>query len=338
MKKIRLISPAIYDNSYSMQKYLTNLVKSLDINEEELNIYAHKFELIKKVGLYSRFHKYFLSNFLYKFSPYIDINHTIDQSYAHLLSRRVGVNIITVHDLTPRVLKCKNLIYNYITDSIKKYDKIIAVSNSTKIDIINIFKINPDKISVIYNPIDSNICFVNKKESSINKIILIGDAFYKNIPRSLIALQKFKSISKKDVQVDWIVSNLNNYNLIKSSCDKLIYSLNIKIWFQPDNDLLSNIYKRCDTLLFPSLYEGFGWPIIDAFGYGLNVITSNYGAMKEVSFNQALYCNPYNVDSIVDSLIFSNSVKRSDTNSNLTKIKYDTGIFKSNMKEFYRFL
>jgi len=138
----------------------------------------------------------------------------------------------------------------------------------------------------------------NAFESSKPYIFTVGNR--KAHKNELLALKAF---AKSE-----LVNSHNYYfsGVSSPELDRIIKDLNIKdkIFFSGrlSDQQLAEFYRGADALLFPSLYEGFGLPVIEAMSCGLPVITSNSTSLKEIAGDAALLVNPNNIDEIVNAL------------------------------------
>lgn len=220
--------------------------------------------------------------------------------------RYKGKFIVTIHDLTllfyPEVAKRTNFIkqaaFRYVfKKACKNSSQIIAVSKNTKNDIIKTFHIAPEKISVIYEAADDKE--INKKGIRKNKekIILYVGQFrrHKNIKGLLEAF----AILKKEIPAKLVLLGKIPEDFRIDS--KAILRDTIMPGFVSDEDL-AKWYKRADVFVFPSLYEGFGLPGLEAMQAGLPVVSSNKSSLPEVYGNAALYFDPLNPKEIADKI------------------------------------
>lgn len=177
--------------------------------------------------------------------------------------------------------------------------KITVISEFSKQELISILPWAKDKMVVIYNPL--NPLALNPEprekiiEATINdvpRVLIVGTKPNKNLERTLEAL-----LDKK-VEVT-IIGKLTK--------DQLSLAESLKYTIRNKTDLsykeVVNEYIRTDLVCFASLYEGFGMPIIEAQSIGKPVITSNYGAMKEISGNAALLVNPESTIEIGEAVL-----------------------------------
>ncbi|WP_115461230.1 glycosyltransferase family 4 protein [Winogradskyella aurantiaca] len=218
-------------------------------------------------------------------------------------------SVLTVHDvnsaLKGNALKRMLKRYFWFKWPAMKVSVITVISEFTKIELSKLIPNQAHKIRVIPNPVNKMITpNLNKNfNESKPKILLLGTKQNKNLERSLNAI---KGMSVELIIIGKLTENqgklLEEYNLNYENFSSLSFS-----------DVI-NCYKRSDLLCFPSLYEGFGMPIIEAQGIGRPVITSNFGAMKEVAGNSACLVDPLNIDQIRNAVnkIIKDSVYRED--------------------------
>jgi glycosyltransferase involved in cell wall biosynthesis len=196
--------------------------------------------------------------------------------------------------------------------SCKISDKTISISKSTKKDLIEILKINPNKIQTVYLAVEDDFKIIRspKKIEKIKKKYKLNQPFIfycgsisprKNILRMLEAFNEIKDKIPHNFYLtgnaEWKMSIVSKY--IKEND---LYKRVIKIGFVDEDDL-PKIYNLADLLLFPSLYEGFGLPILEAQACGCPVLTSNVTSCPEVAGDGAHIVDPYSVDEIRDGIL-----------------------------------
>jgi glycosyltransferase involved in cell wall biosynthesis len=219
-----------------------------------------------------------------------------------------GKLVLTIHDLTPLlfpdIFSRKARIYMKTMIWLSKFraDKIITVSQNTKDDLVEMFNYNPNKIKVIYNGVDSSYKLIDNKKliSEINNKYNTGENFllyvgnikpHKNIPVLLKALSnidkqnKLVIVGKRDKAYDEIFDIIDQNNLK----DRIIFT-----GFVPDEDLIL-LYNAAALFVYPSLYEGFGLPPLEAMACGTPVITSNVSSLPEVVGDAAITVDPHNI-------------------------------------------
>lgn len=226
--------------------------------------------------------------------------------------------IVTIFDLSyihyPNLFN-KNDLYqlvNWSKYSIQKAKHILAISNSTKDDIIKHYKINPSKISVTYMGYDQKT-FKPQSESRIDKaktkykikgdyIVFVGTLQPRKNIENLIDVfnQIHKSvdnlslviIGKKGWLYNSIFQKVNDLNLTS----KVIFTD-----FIPQEDL-PPIISGSKLYVLPSLYEGFGIPVIEAQACGVPVVVSNTSSLPEVVGDSGLLVDPLSIESIAGGI------------------------------------
>ena len=159
--------------------------------------------------------------------------------------------------------------------------KITVISEFTKQQLTAIIPSFTHKITVVYNPVHPKIQPHIKDFNMTPTILLLGTKSNKNLERSL---QAIKDIPCKVV----IVGELSAAQTRLLASLKISYTHKQNIPF----DAIVTCYKQADIVCFPSLYEGFGMPIIEAQATGRVVLSSNIGAMKEIAGNRGTPCRP----------------------------------------------
>ncbi len=231
---------------------------------------------------------------------------------AHTLPiiRKPGLNsVVTVHDLgseyLPKMHQLKQRLYLSFMQrmQLRGATKLIAVSKATKEDLVKKIGIEPKKIQVIYEGYDKNL-FKYYNLQPKNYFLFVGTVQpRKNLERIITAFSCQSSVVRLVIAggKGWLSDEI--YKLSK----KLGIEDRVKfLGFVPDKKLAA-LYSGAIALVFPSLFEGFGLPILEAQACGCPVITSNVSSMPEVAGKGAIYVNPYDVDDIVKGMQESKS-------------------------------
>ncbi|MBU8944447.1 glycosyltransferase family 4 protein [Klebsiella quasipneumoniae] len=219
--------------------------------------------------------------------------------------------VISVHDLNHVDIEhnssfLKRLYYNLILKRACRHSlKIFTVSEFSKKRICEWANVSPSKIKVVGNGVSAEF---NKDVVPFpgSYIIVVGNRKkHKNELRAIEAFSR-ASLSESIKLVftgecsDELKEKINSLNL----GDKVIFVGKVS------NDELASLYKGALMLLFPSLYEGFGLPVIEAMACGTPVITSNVTSLPEISGNAALLVDPYSIDAITKAIeLISNDVE-----------------------------
>jgi glycosyltransferase involved in cell wall biosynthesis len=224
----------------------------------------------------------------------------------------------------------ERLIYNLLVPKLlKRKDKIIADSYCTKNDLVNCLKISEDKIDVIHLGVDEKYRVLNQNETlSIMRqygiehpfILYVGTLNYrKNLP---LLLRSFYRIMKKLPGYKLLCIGKMGWN--SQPIIDLIRQLNlindVKIMGYLPDAHLPYFYNASDLFVFPSLYEGFGLPPLEAMACGTPVITSNTSSLPEVVGDAAIMVDP------CDDVELSNSIQQCLTNDELTASLVEKGI------------
>jgi len=201
--------------------------------------------------------------------------------------------VATIHDCTfkvyPEYLQKETLenLNRYLPEILYKAEKIISVSKATKQDLIKFFNLREEKIKVIYhgfNPLPLN-------EKKINEKYLLFVSTLE--PRKNLEgiLDAFEIIKEKCLPFDlyligkigWKCENI----LKRIEKNKFKNSIHLLSYMKLED--LGSYYKNAFCLLFPSHYEGFGFPILEAFYFGIPVITTNKSSIPEIGQDGCLY-------------------------------------------------
>lgn len=235
---------------------------------------------------------------------------------AHTLPliRKPGLKtVVTVHDLgseyLPSMHQLKQRIYLSFMQrkQLKGTTKIIAVSNATKMDLVKRVEISPKKIEVVYEGFDKKL-FKPVNHAKRGKVDTLADNYFLFVG----TVQPRKNLERV-IRAFGVLCN--NLNLViagsKGWLSEEIYGLPKKLGIEKrvkflgyvsDKDLQA-LYSGAIALVFPSLFEGFGLPILEAQACGCPVITSNISSMPEVAGKGAILVDPYNVDEIANAMI-----------------------------------
>ncbi len=186
-------------------------------------------------------------------------------------------------------------------------NRIIAVSESTKKDIINRLKIKKQKITVVYEGVESNFKTLNKDKAKIlvrKYNIQMPFLFYSGSisPRkNLLNILKAFNLIKNKIPHNLYITGLKTWSS-GSIFDYIKKNLNTRVkilGYVSENELIA-LYNLADLYLYPSLYEGFGLPILEAQACGCPVLTSNVTSCPEIAGKGAIFVCPHNITQIAN--------------------------------------
>lgn len=215
--------------------------------------------------------------------------------------------IITVHDLIPlRFPQRKSLLTLYFKFSFPKLlaqaEHILCNSQATADDLINYFGVPAAKMTPILLAYDKNHFYPDANpDYSTPYFLYIGRPDpHKNLSRLITA---FANLHNKLYQL-WIAGKPDSrYTpILKQQITELGITEQVKFLDYVSYDALPKIINNALALVFPSLWEGFGLPVLEAMGCGTPVITSNLSSLSEVAGDAALLINPYQTEEITDAM------------------------------------
>jgi alpha-1,3-rhamnosyl/mannosyltransferase len=273
---------------------------------------------LKPLAIKMRWLENFWDHFSYPKLENLTGDFDIYHCFHHLMPPTKGKpRLMTVHDLRRYILPqlYKESKLGFFESAVRKADHFLAVSASTKKDLCSVFGINEQKVDII--PLAAGIEPVEYNQSQKNRIIseLSGkggqkaEEYFvvisspdsrKNIPRtveSFQAAQKFLPEGLKLVVIGQLAKRENELveKLKNGSYRNVVYAGTV--------DDLRPWLSCAKAMIFASLYEGFGIPILEAFACGTAVITSNCSSMPEVAGDAALYVDPASTESIAQAMI-----------------------------------
>jgi glycosyltransferase involved in cell wall biosynthesis len=231
-------------------------------------------------------------------------------------------HIMVAHDIIPRFFpqylnNMRKKLYQYLTEKcLQKMEKIVAVSHRTEKDLIAELGIDAKKITVCY----VDVAEIYKKEVEEAQSLAVLKKY--NLEKGYIysggglemrkniqgVLEAYKILLEKYVYIDRIpklvISGKLMPQLAPLVCDveNVVKNLELEkhvviLDYVPQEDLPA-LYKNATLFVYPSLYEGFGLPVLEAMNQGVPVITSKTSSLPEVGVDSVLYCDEKNVEDI----------------------------------------
>lgn len=229
--------------------------------------------------------------------------------------------ILTIHDLSfelfPKSFSFKRRLWHFMVNPrrlCKESHSIFTVSDSTKQDLISLYRINPEKIKTVYPPFDykkfSKEVTEKEKQEIIKKyklprefILYLGTIEpRKNIISLIKAFNEFKKNNKTDLKLviaggkGWLWEDVFRQAAKSKFKNEIIFTN-----FISENDK-PIVYRLAKVFVFVSFFEGFGFPPLEAMASGNPVIASNCSSMPEILSEAAILINPYRPKEIVLAL------------------------------------
>lgn len=332
-----------FQNKTGLGNYSRSLLSILNryFPDFQYTLFAPKKTNLFDIDSYHNFQTIQPQNFFYKKLPSlwrrIGIVKQIDQAHLdiyHGLSNELPKNIeklniktiVTIHDLIfERFPKTYHLDERYthrwkIKRACKIADLVIAISEQTKNDLIELYGVSPQKITVCYqscNPIfEKTISEIEKK--NIKKKYQLPDQYFLFVSsitarKNLIAICRAMIILKDTLVIPLVI--IGDGKIEKNEVKQLMKENGIEHRLLFLNELSAAkedsftsaadfpaIYQQALALVYPSIFEGFGLPILEAMWSGLPVICSSVSSMPEVAEDAALYFSPEDTKQLAQHL------------------------------------
>ena len=193
----------------------------------------------------------------------------------------------------------------------KKANRLITVSQFSKTDIVNLYHIDEEKFDIVYNAASDDFFEVDEatKKQTVQHLtngvpyfIFVGSAHKrKNVERIMLAFDQFR---EKNDHFKFVFAGSNKYwdKDIKKTYNGLKYKSDFVFTGYLSTEEMNCVVSSALALVYPSLFEGFGVPIVEGFSAHVPVITSNAASMPEVAGEAALLVDPLSIPEIVDAM------------------------------------
>jgi glycosyltransferase involved in cell wall biosynthesis len=231
-------------------------------------------------------------------------------------------SVVTIHDcihlMFPQYLP-NRLAYAYARASMwsaaRKASRILTVSEASKRDILHFFDVPPDKIEVVYNAIDER--FWNRPdEGEVGRVreryqlnsrfvLYVGNIKpHKNLVRLIKAFDLVrKEPGLEDVKLLIIGDEISKLPALRRAVHSHKLHKEVRFLGYVRDETLAILYRLASAFAFPSLYEGFGLPALEAMASGTPVLTSNVSSLPEVAGDAAVLVDPHSVSDIAAGLV-----------------------------------
>jgi glycosyltransferase involved in cell wall biosynthesis len=214
--------------------------------------------------------------------------------------------VITIHDMTyerlPEYFWADDPLTNHKRLNIERADKIIAISETTKNDLIEILGVNPTRIDVVYHGIDieNELIFKEVNHLPENYLLYVGDrSGYKNL---YFFLNAYAVIQKRFPEVKLIMTGGGALAVAELEFLNRLNLMDHVKQINATDEELNYLYKNAIAFVYPSLYEGFGLPILEAFKAECPVLLSNITCFKEVGGDAVSFFDPLDPEELISKL------------------------------------
>jgi glycosyltransferase involved in cell wall biosynthesis len=332
MLNIGFDAKRMFNNFTGLGNYSRTLVHDLALNfpEEVYHLYTTKVKKIKSTGYFlnsPEFHvhlpgrssKVLWRSFGVKKSLKkhdIDVFHGLSHEIPFGLPATNIKSVVTIHDLIfkhyPKQYKpIDNIIYDIkFKYACRNADRVVAISESTKKDIVDFYQIDPNKIEVVYQSCHNQFK-QEKSDKTIQEVITkhnLPESFILYVGsvierKNLLNIVKALSTLSKDVRPHLVV--VGEGGKYKAQVHQFLAAQGMEnevSFITPIFEDLPALYQRAEVFVYPSAYEGFGIPVIEAQYCHTPVVTSNISSLPEAGGPDTLQVDPASVDAIADAI------------------------------------
>jgi len=229
-------------------------------------------------------------------------------------------SVVTIHDcihlMFPQYLPQRGA-FTYakwsIRQAARRSTRIMTVSESSKHDILRFVDTEPDKIDVIYNAYDERFA-IEPREDDVVRVrerYQLHDEFvlyagnvkpHKNLERLIDAFHIVRNRGLDHLKLVLIGDDMSKYSALRRAVHRHQLHKYVRFLGYLPEETLAVMYRLAGVFVFPSLYEGFGLPPLEAMASGTPVVTSNVSSLPEVAGDAAVLVDPYHPQAIADGI------------------------------------
>jgi glycosyltransferase involved in cell wall biosynthesis len=229
-------------------------------------------------------------------------------------------SVVTIHDcihlMFPQYLP-NRLAFGYARTAIglaaRRATRVLTVSESSKRDILRFVDTEPDKIDVIYNayderfaidPLEEDVVRVRERYQLQDEFVLYAGNVkpHKNLERLIDAFHIVRNRGLDHLKLVMIGDEISKYTALRRAVHRHQLHKYVRFLGYLPEETLAVMYRLAGVFVFPSLYEGFGLPPLEAMASGTPVVTSNVSSLPEVAGDAAVLVDPYDPHAIADGI------------------------------------
>jgi len=246
---------------------------------------------------------------------------TLFHAPHYVLPPLVGCrSVVTIHDVIhlmfPQYLP-NRLAFSYakasITQAAQRATRVMTVSESSKRDILRFVDTEPDKIDVIYNAYDERLAMEPREQDvvRVRERFQLSDEFvlyagnvkpHKNLERLIDAFALVRKKGLDHLRLVLIGDEISKYTALRRAVHQHQLHKYVRFLGYMPEETLAVMYRLAGVFVFPSLYEGFGLPPLEAMASGTPVVTSNVSSLPEVAGDAAVLVDTYDPQAIADGI------------------------------------
>ena len=302
-----------YKRCGGASKYFVKMIESMPADSWTTTTLMSNNEYVKATGLFKSYRNLFKGQSIlldYINRPYtnwllsrqnFDIFHQTNFGTYCIKSLGNKPMVTTYHDSNLSTIDYHPEIVKLQEKSIKRADKIIVVSENTKKDLIRLFDVSESRVEVIYHGIDipETGRFSAKTLYDFPYVLYVGRrSEYKNFTNFVKAFSLLRE-HNHELKAVCTFKPFNRNEM------ELFHDLGVSediLYVGADEEMMLQLYHQAELFVFPSLYEGFGMPILESWACNCPVVLSDASCFPEIAGDAGLYFNPNLVEDIADKM------------------------------------